>query len=95
MNITENIQFNELEPLLSKQSDEFRAWYNENIHSKISDYTVPDSLDEYDRPFSFTLEADGFVVTTEWQYIYKTKSNWACADFKLTITPTRNASNPI
>jgi hypothetical protein len=66
MSITENIQFNELEPLLSKQSDDFRAWYNENIHSKISDQTVPDSLDEYDRPFSFTLEADGFTVTTEW-----------------------------
>lgn len=95
MNITENIQFNESESLLSKQSDELRGWYNENIHSKITDQTIPDSLDEYDRPFSFTIEADGFKVTTEWQYIHKTKSNWACSDFKLTITPTEDASNTI
>ena len=95
MNIKENIQFNEIEPLLSKQSDDFRNWHNENIHSKISDQTTPDSLDAYDRPFSFTLAADGFRVTTEWQYIHKTKSNWACSDFKLTITPIQDASNTI
>lgn len=91
MNIKENIQFNEIEPLLSKQSEDFRHWYNENIHSQITDKTTPDSLDEYDRPFSFTLEYDGYKVTTEWQYIHKTKSNWACGDFKLNIY----ASEPI
>lgn len=95
MNITESIQFNENEPLLSKQSDELKGWYNENIHSKITDQIIPDSLDQYDRPFSFTTEAEGFKVATEWQYIHKTKSNWACSDFKLTITPIQDASNTI
>lgn len=85
MKITDKIEFDELNPLLSKQTDEFRTWFNEKINSQITDKTVPDSLDEYDRPASYTLQVEGLTVKVSWVYIYENKSSWACSDFNLEI----------
>jgi len=76
MNIAENIEFDETK-LLSEQSKEFQDWYYKNIDSQITDKTLPDSLDEFDRPFAFTINYDSFIVETIWLYINETKSNWA------------------
>ena len=85
MNIAENIEFDETK-LLSEQSKEFQDWYYSNINSQITDKTIPDSLDEYDRPFSFTMKHEGFSVKTIWLYKLDGKSDWGCKDFELTIT---------
>lgn len=84
MNIAENIEFDETK-LLSEQSKEFQDWYYKNIDSQITDKTLPDSLDEYDRPLAFTIVYDSFIVETTWLYIHETKSNWARKDYSLTI----------
>ena len=84
MKITDNIEFTPDLPL-SQQSAEFQQWYNENVHSQITDKTTPNALDEYARPVSFTLQADGFTVTVFWQYIFESSSSWACSDFKIEI----------
>lgn len=84
MKITDNIEFTPGLPL-SQQSAEFQQWYNENIHSQITDKTTPDALDEYDRPVSFTLEASGLTVRVYWLYIFESQSSWACRDFKIEI----------
>ena len=77
MKITEEIEFIEDLPLF-EQSLEFQKWYMTNVSSKINDKLIPDSLDEFDRPVSFTIEQDGFLITVFWFYIYESKSNWAC-----------------
>ena len=84
MKITDEIEFLENLPL-SEQSLEFQDWYIENIGNKIDDKTIPDSLDEYDRPISFTVELDDFIVTVYWFYIYESRSNWACSKYELKI----------
>lgn len=85
MKITENIEFDETKPLLSEQSAEFQQWYNESISPKITDKTIPDALDEFNRPVSFTVQHENFTVTVFWLYIYEDTSNWACRNFKLKI----------
>ncbi len=84
MEISENITFEDGLPL-SKQSEEFKSWYNNNIHPKITDQTIPDSLDEYNRPVSFTLQYETFTVKVYWLYILQDASSWACSDFNLEI----------
>jgi len=84
MKITDNIEFMQGLPL-SQQSDVFKQWYNENVHSQITDKTTPDTLDEYDRPVSFTLQSDGFTITVFLLYIFESSSSWACSDFNLEI----------
>lgn len=83
--ITETIQFNDEEPLLSKQSFEFSKWYHENFHSKIIEPLNPLGFDNYGRPTSFLNKYDGWNCTTEFIYIYNDKSNWACSDFRITL----------
>lgn len=83
-NITNEIIFDD-EKKLHEQSSEFQQWYNEKIQSQITDRTIPDSLDEFDRPISFTLKADGITVKVYWIYIYQSPSSWACSEFKLEI----------
>lgn len=84
MKITDEIEFIE-GLLLSQQSSEFREWYNENIHSKITDKITPDAIDKYDRPVSFTIETLGLIVHVYWLYIFESQSSWACRDFKIEI----------
>ena len=85
MNITDKkIQFDPTQPL-SKQTEEFKAWYNTNIGSKINDKTPIDSLDQYKRPISYTLQADGLSVVVSPRYIFQDSSNWACSDFHVKI----------
>jgi len=82
--ITDNIEFNP-ELNLSGQSPEFKEWFN-LVNQQITDKTVPDSLDEYDRPVSFTIQVGNLVVKVFWLYIFQEKSSWACSDFKIEIT---------
>ena len=83
--ITETIQFNDSEPLLSKQSQEFSQWYHENFHSKILEPLNPISHDDLGRPNKFENKFDGWKCTTEFIFIHKDISNWACSDFGITI----------
>lgn len=83
--ITDTIQFNSEEPLLSKQSPEFAQWYSENFHSKIVEPLHPIGYDQYGRPSAFINHYDGWKCTTEFIYIYNDGSNWACSDFRLTL----------
>jgi len=46
MNITDTIMFDESK-LLSEQTPEFQAWYNENVNVLINDKLVTDLMDEY------------------------------------------------
>ena len=85
MEITNNIIFNELEPLLSKQTADFSQWYSENFHSKIIEPLNPIGYDQYGRPSAFINHHDGWKCTTEFIYIHNDGSNWACSDFKITI----------
>jgi hypothetical protein len=85
MTIAENVEFIKDLPL-SKQSDEFRQWYNENINSQITDKIIPDSLDDYNRPISFTLKYDVFTVKVFWVYALQDSSSWACSDFNIQIS---------
>mgnify|MGYP007069468500 CR=1 FL=1 len=82
MNITDKIQFEPTHPL-SKQSDDFKAWYNENIGSKINDKTPNDGFDAYKRPISYTVIFEGFKTQITPQYIFQDSSNWSCSDFKI------------
>jgi len=82
MNITDTIMFDESK-LLSEQTPEFQAWYNENVNVLINDKLVPDLMDEYKRPKSYTVVVDSFSVTILPLYIYPDQSNWACSNFKL------------
>ena len=85
MEITNNIIFNELEPLLSKQTADFSQWYSENFHSKIIEPLNPIGYDDYGRPSAFINHYAGWKCTTEFIYIHNDGSNWACSDFKITI----------
>ena len=71
--------------LLSKCSDELRSFVTEKIIPQINLNTIPDSLDEYNRPVSFTIESDGVTIKIVWIYIYQDTSNWACSDYQLFI----------
>ena len=71
--------------LLSQCSEELRQFVTGNIIPQINLSTVPDSLDEFNRPVSFTIEADGVKVKIVWIYIYQDVSNWACSDYQLFI----------
>jgi len=82
MNITDTIMFDESK-LLSEQTPEFQAWYNENVNVLINDKLVPDLMDEYKRPKSYTVVVDSFSVTILPLYIYPDQSNWACSNFQL------------
>jgi len=84
MNITETIQFDESK-MLSEQSPEFQQWYNEKVNALVNDKLIPDLLDEYKRPKSYTVKVDSFIVNILPIYIYPDKSNWACSDFDLII----------
>ena len=84
MNITETIQFDESK-MLSEQTKEFQQWYNDNVNVLINDKLIADSLDQFNRPFSYTVEVDTFIIVIYPQYIYRDQSNWACCDFQLTI----------
>ena len=84
MNITDTIQFDESK-LLSEQTPEFQAWYNENVNVLINDKLAPDSLDKFKRPFTYTVYVDNFTFVICPNYIYKDQSNWACSDFQITI----------
>ena len=82
--ITETVQFDESKNL-SQQTPEFKNWYNQNVNVLINDKLVPDILDEYNRPKSYTVQVDAFTITIYPLYIYQDQSNWACSDFQLTI----------
>ena len=84
MKINDTIEFNESQTL-SKQSTEFQVWYNQNVNVLINDKLIPDSLDRFKRPFSYTVKIESFTITIIPQYIYRDQSNWACSDFYLTI----------
>ena len=84
MNITNTIQFNESK-MLSEQSQEFQTWYNKNVNVLINDKLIPDSLDRFKRPFSYTVKVESFTIVIFPQYIYCDQSNWACSDFFITI----------
>lgn len=71
--------------MLSQCSDELRAFVTEKIIPQINLNTIPDALDKYKRPVSFTLEADGVTVKVVWIYIYNDSSNWACSDYQIFI----------
>lgn len=83
--LTETISFNEEEPLLSKQNQDFQSWYSENFHSKIVEPLNPTGYDQYHRPISFVNEYNNISIETEFIYIYENSNSWACSDFKLTI----------
>jgi len=82
--INPTIYFDESK-LLSKQTPEFQAWYNENVNPLINDTLKPDILDEYKRPKSYTVTVDVFSVTIYLLYINQSSSDWRCRDFQLTI----------
>jgi len=84
MKINDTIEFNESQTL-SKQSTEFQVWYNQNVNVLINDKLIPDSLDRFKRPFSYTVKIESFTITIIPQYIYCDQSNWACSDFFITI----------
>jgi len=82
--INDTVEFDESK-LLSEQTQEFQAWYNENVNGLINDKLVPNSLDEYKRPKSYTVTVFSFTITIDPIYIYPDQSNWSCSDFRLTI----------
>lgn len=84
MNITDTIQFDESLPL-SQQSSDFKTWYYKNVINQITDKTIPDLLDDFNRPVSFTVNVDNFIVTIFWLYIFQDQSNWSCSDFNILI----------
>jgi hypothetical protein len=83
MTIAENVEFIEDLPL-SKQSDEFRQWYNENINPLIT-LDKKDSDDEFGRPYSFTVTFEKFTITIVWIYITDNAIDWRCSDFNIKI----------
>jgi len=87
MNITSKIKFDESKNL-SGQTTEFKVWYNDNVNVLINDKFVPDMLDEFKRPKSYTVKVGTFTITILPIYIYPDQSNWACSDFQLTIKTT-------
>ena len=82
--INDTVQFEESKNL-SKQTPEFKTWYNQNVIVLINDKLVPDILDEYKRPKSYTVKVETFSITIYPLYIYNDQSNWVCSDFQLTI----------
>jgi len=84
MQITDTIQFDESK-LLSEQTTEFQEWYNENVNVLINDKLAPDSLDNFKRPFSYTITVKSFTIVICPNYIFRDQSNWACSDFYLSI----------
>jgi len=64
---------------------EFQTWYNDNVNVLINDTLVPDSLDIFKRPQSYTVVVEKLTIQVVPQYIYRDQSNWACSDFYLTI----------
>ena len=91
MIIEKDIEFNQEEPLLSKQSEEFKKWFSDNIQLHITDQLKPDSFDKYERPVSFTIEYGGFLIVVKWIYIYECIESWACSDYELNIREVGNA----
>lgn len=84
MKILDNIEFDESKNL-SKQSKEFQQWYNEKVNPLITDKLIPDRLDIYKRPLTYTVIVDSLTIVIYPQYIYKESSNWACSDFLIKI----------
>ena len=82
--ITDTIEFDETK-LLSMQSSDFKEWYNKNVNILINDKLVPNSLDTFKRPISYTVIFDKFTITIYPQYIYSDQSNWACSDLQIKI----------
>jgi hypothetical protein len=83
MTIAENVEFIEDLPL-SKQSDEFKQWYIENISTLIA-LDKKDSDDEFGRPYSFTVTFEKWTITIIWIYITDTVTDWRCSDFNIQI----------
>ena len=84
MKINDNIEFDENQTL-SKQTPEFQSWYNQNVNILINDKLVPDYLDRFNRPQSYTVVVGEFTIQVQPEYIYRDQSNWACSDFYLKI----------
>jgi len=82
--ITGTTEFDETK-LLSMQSSEFKEWYNKNVNILINDKLIPDSLDIFNRPISYTVIFDKFTITIYPQYIYSDQSSWACSDLQIKI----------
>ena len=83
-NITDKIQFDETLPL-SQQSAEFQAWYNQNVNSQINDKTEIKEVDEYKRPASYSVLADGFIVEVMPIYKSNSQNDWGCSAIRLNI----------
>jgi len=84
MKINDIVEFDENQNL-SKQTTEFQAWYNQNVNILINDKLVPDYLDRFNRPQSYTVVVGEFTIQVVPEYIYRDQSNWACSDFYLKI----------
>jgi len=84
MKINDIVEFDENQNL-SKQTTEFQAWYNQNVNILINDKLVPDYLDRFNRPQSYTVVVGEFTIQVQPEYIYRDQSNWACSDFYLKI----------
>jgi len=84
MKINDTVEFDESKNL-SEQTPEFQAWYNENVNVLINDKLIPNSLDRFNRPQSYTVVVTDFTIQVVPQYIYRDQSNWSCSDFKLTV----------
>lgn len=84
MNINDTVEFDESKNL-SEQTTKFQTWYNENVNTLISDTLVPDLLDQWNRPMSYTVKVGGFVVTIYPLYKIHEQSDWGCRDFQITL----------
>lgn len=82
--LIDNIIFDETKPL-SNQSGEFLTWYHKNISGLINSNLIPDSLDEFDRPVSYTVSFETYKITISYIYKLNLKTSWECTDYNIII----------
>lgn len=70
---------------LSNQNREFLDWYYKNVSVLINSTLIPDSLDEFNRPVSYTVSFESYKITISYIYKLNIKSSWECTDYNIII----------
>jgi hypothetical protein len=74
--LTDTVVYDEIKPF-QEQTQEFQKWIMDNALSKINDQYKVIDFDQYNRPHSYSFEADEHIIIVYPQYIYEDAHNWA------------------
>jgi hypothetical protein len=82
--INENIVYDETK-FFNEQTFECQQWLIDNAISKINDQYKVTDFDQYNRPRSYSFEANGYIIVVYPQYIFEDAHNWAISGINFEI----------